>query len=77
MVERSKLLPSGGAFHKSDLSQLVTRIKEVVEFGKTVCEITRDEDAEKYWHQIYEPLSTGTSGLIGAVTSQAEAQTMR
>lgn len=77
MVERSKFLPSGGVFHKIDLSKLVARIKEAVEFGRTAAEITRDEEAEKYWHKIYEPLSTGAGGMIGAVTSRAEAQTMR
>lgn len=77
MVERSKLLASGGKLHEEDLSQLVARIKEAVEFGKKVGEISRDEEAEKFWHEIYEPLSTGSGGLIGAVTSRAEAQTMR
>lgn len=77
MVERSKLLPSGGKFHKIDVGNLVAKIKAVVEFGKKVGEITRDEEAERYWHRIYEPLSTGTGGMIGAVTSRAEAQTMR
>ncbi|WP_342041742.1 hypothetical protein [Bacillus sp. OTU2372] len=77
MVERSKLLPSGGKFHEEDLSELVTQIKKAVDFGRTVGEITRDSEAEKYWYKIYEPLSTGIGGLIGAVTSRAEAQTMR
>lgn len=77
IVERSKLLPSGGCFHKLDISDLVERIKEAVSFGETAGEITRDKEAEAFWHQIYEPLSTGAGGLIGAVTSRAEAQTMR
>jgi Protein of unknown function (DUF3987) len=77
MVERSKLLPSGGYFHKLDILSLVQKIKEAVEFGATANELTRDEEAEELWAEIYEPLSTGTGGLIGAVTSRAEAQTMR
>lgn len=77
MVERSKLLPSGGKFHEVDLSELVLRIKAAIEFGKSVGEVKRDSEAEMFWHQIYEPLSTGVGGLIGAVTSRAEAQTMR
>ncbi|OKL36228.1 DUF3987 domain-containing protein [Domibacillus mangrovi] len=77
MVERSKLLPSGGFFHKVDVSGLVEKIRAAVEFGSVTGEITRDLKAEALWHRIYEPLSTGVGGLIGAVTSRAEAQTMR
>ena len=77
IVERSKLLPSGGHFHKLDVSNLVEKIKEAVSFGEKAEEITRDKEADDLWHQIYEPLSTGAGGLIGAVTSRAEAQTMR
>jgi hypothetical protein len=37
----------------------------------------RDEEARRLWHQIYAELSEGHAGLFGAVTSRAEAQTMR
>ncbi|WCL57024.1 hypothetical protein PNF30_16220 [Bacillus safensis] len=67
----------GGKFHEEDYSDLVTKIKEAVKFGTDAGEIKRDEEAELYWHEIYEALSTGVGGLIGAVTSRAEAQTMR
>ncbi|MEH7610769.1 DUF3987 domain-containing protein [Gottfriedia acidiceleris] len=77
MVKRSKILPSGGYFHKVNVENLVNKIKVAVEFGKSVGELTREPAAEKLWEQIYEQLSTGASGLIGAVTSRAEAQTMR
>ncbi|MEH7336280.1 DUF3987 domain-containing protein [Neobacillus drentensis] len=77
MVERSKLLPSGGAFHEIDISPLVNKIKSAVKFGSTAGELKRDKEAEQLWEKVYGPLSTGTGGVIGAVTSRAEAQTMR
>jgi Protein of unknown function (DUF3987) len=77
MVKRSKFLPSGGAFHEIDVSPLVYKINEAVHFGTAAGELKRDEEAEKLWHEIYKPLSTGTGGIVGAVTSRAEAQTMR
>ncbi|ARI78808.1 DUF3987 domain-containing protein [Halobacillus mangrovi] len=76
-VKRSKLLPSGGDFHNIDISMLVNKIKEAIEFASITTEITRDDEAEKLWEEVYGPLSTGAGGLIGAVTSRAEAQTMR
>ena len=37
----------------------------------------RDNQSRKAWAAIYEGLSEGLAGLLGAVTSRAEAQTMR
>lgn len=77
MVERSKLLPSGGYFHKLNLEPLVKKIKEVIEFGKETGELVRDPEADKFWEEIYEPLSTGVTGIVGSVTSRGEVLVMR
>lgn len=77
MVERSKLLPSGGYFHKVDIAPLMKKISAAVKFASIAGEMTRDKEAELLWEKVYEPLSTGASGLVGAVTSRAEPQTMR
>jgi hypothetical protein len=76
-VNRSKVLPEGGRIHEMDLTPLTDKIKEAVEFAKTVYEVKRDPEARKIWMNIYPELSEGQPGLIGAVLSRAEAQVMR
>ena len=43
----------------------------------TIGEIARDEAAAELWRTVYGPLSEGGVGLLGALTSRAEAQAMR
>ncbi len=76
-VKRSKVLPEGGMIHQMDLSSLSDRIRDAVQFAKRVDEITRDEESREIWKSIYEELSEGKRGLIGAILSRAEAQVMR
>lgn len=76
-VKRSKVLPEGGRIYETDLTPLTDRIREAVEFVKTVDEVKRDHEARKIWINIYPELSEGQPGLIGAVLSRSEAQVMR
>lgn len=46
-------------------------------FARSVGEMRRDAQARKLWHAVYGDLSEGKPGLLGAVTSRAEAQVMR
>jgi hypothetical protein len=46
-------------------------------FARNVAEMTRDAEACTLWTEVYEGLSEGKLGLLGAVTSRAEAQVMR
>jgi hypothetical protein len=48
-----------------------------IEFGRTVGEIKRDQEAGELWHEVYAQLSRDRVGLYGAVTSRAEAHTLR
>lgn len=76
-VKRSQVLPEGGRIHEMDLTPLTGKIRNAVEFAKSVDEIKRDSEARKIWIKIYPDLSEGQPGLIGAVLSRAEAQVMR
>lgn len=78
-VQRSKILPEGGALDPRQLEPLVERVRRAVLTSRSLgpCEIRRDDDARILWHEIYEQLSEGQPGLLGAVTSRAEAQVMR
>jgi len=76
-VRRSKYLPDGGALGQDELAPLVVRFTEAVRYARTVGNVGRDEAAQGAWRTVYPELSGGRSGLLGAVTSRAEAQVTR
>jgi hypothetical protein len=76
-VKRSKSLPDGGQMHTVDVQPFVSELRESIRFAQTVQRVERDEEARALWHDVYEPLSAGLPGLVGALTGRAEAQVMR
>jgi len=76
-VRRSKQLPEGGEAWRENFSPLVKRLKAAVDFAKTARGLLRDESARQVWREVYGPLSEGKLGLVGSVTSRAEAQVVR
>ena len=76
-ARRSKLLPEGGALHTLDFTPLTRRVQSALAFSRGVHRIQRDDQARAIWREVYADLSEGKPGLLGAVTSRAEAQTMR
>ncbi len=79
-VRRSKSLPSGGRFHEVDWSPLVERMREIVAFAREVGTMRRDEDAAQIWERtgsVYDELTKGRPGSIGAILGRPEAQVMR
>ena len=76
-VKRSKSLPEGGYVKPEDLRRLEDGLKEALEFAHKCKEVKRNNAAKKIWADEYHMLSEGRSGLLGAVTSRAEAQVMR
>ena len=76
-ARRSKLLPEGGALHTLDFTALTRRVQSALAFSRGVHRIQRDDQARAIWREVYADLSEGKPGLLGAVTSRAEAQTMR
>ncbi len=76
-VRRSKLLPDGGALHTVNLQPIMKRLADALRFARTAGELTRDDDARDLWHDVYGALTDERMGLFGAVTSRAEAQTLR
>lgn len=77
VVRRSKLLPEGGRLSDRECNLLIERLHKAVTSARGISEIQRDDEARNLWHKIYEDLSSGHAGLLGAVTSRAEAQVMR
>lgn len=63
--------------HADDLLMLYDRLREAADFARTVGEVRRSDAARDIWHAVYPRLAGDRLGLFGAVTSRAEAQTMR
>jgi len=76
-VQRSKLLPDGGEFHKVNLAPVVHRIEEALRKARMAGELMRDAEAGDLWRDVYAKLTEDRFGLFGAVTSRAEAQVLR
>ena len=76
-VRRARVLPDGGRPDHHLLDYLAGQLTNVVETSAHIGEIVRDDDARDLWHEVYGPLSEGGVGLLGAMTSRAEAQVMR
>jgi hypothetical protein len=76
-VKRSKVLPEGGRIHEVDFAPFLKRLGEAVDFAQSAGEVTRDPEARALWAQVYPKLSEGQPGMVGALTSRAEAQVLR
>lgn len=76
-VQRSKYLPRGGDLHEESLEVPTRKVRDALDFGrKTQC-LKFDDASWGLWEQRYQDLSTAKPGLLGAVTSRAEAQVRR
>jgi Bifunctional DNA primase/polymerase, N-terminal/Protein of unknown function (DUF3987)/Primase C terminal 1 (PriCT-1) len=74
---RSKFLPDGGQVPEVELAPLVTRLSSALDFAHGPREMKRSDQAKELWHSIYETLSEGKTGLLGALCGRGEAQVMR
>jgi hypothetical protein len=78
LVKRSKVLPFGGdALVDEVILDLGDRLKAVVTSASGIGRIGWTSSAKDIWQKIYGRLSEGQPGLLGSVTSRAEAQTVR
>jgi hypothetical protein len=76
-VRRSKLLPEGGHVPEEELDEIAGQLKEALMQAQHVREVRRSDKARRLWREIYAELSQGKPGLLGSVTSRAEAQVVR
>ena len=77
LVKRSKELPFGGALGDDVIAGLGDRLKAAVETAARTGRVNWSSGAADEWASIYSELSAGQAGLLGAVTSRAEAQVAR
>lgn len=76
-ARRSKCLPDGGNLEDGVLNPMVQRLAEAARFASEVGRVQRDDAARQAWHTVYSELSGERTGLLGAITSRAEAQVTR
>ena len=74
-VRRSKKLPFGGNIQIDNL--LIIQLRDAIVFSRTERSILMSSEAKKVWAEIYNKLSDTDTGLLGAITSRAEAQMVR
>ena len=78
LVKRSKILPFGGdGLSDEVVFGLGERLKAAVLTASAIGRVGWTTAAANVWKTVYEPLSEGQRGLLGAMTSRAEAQVCR
>jgi hypothetical protein len=78
LVKRSKVLPFGGdALDEGAVLRLGERLKEAILAASTIGRIGWTSSARAAWTAVYGHLSEGQPGLLGAVSSRGEAQSVR
>jgi Bifunctional DNA primase/polymerase, N-terminal len=76
-VRRSKCLPLGGQLEAGAFRLFVGRLQARLAFARKARELRFSPVAERLWCRIYPKLSAEAPGLLGAITSRAEAQVLR
>jgi hypothetical protein len=77
LARRSKLLPDPEKLPEKIADDLFRRFCDAHRFAVGVGEMKRDEQAVEAWRAVYPDLTRERFGLFGALTSRAEAQTLR
>jgi hypothetical protein len=76
-VRRSKCLPEGGEIWKVDFTPILHKLRRALDFARHDGRMEFSAEAKQLWRTVYRELSDGHSGLLGCVTSRAEAQVVR
>jgi hypothetical protein len=78
LVKRSRVLPFGGdALEDGLILELGERLKRAISAASPIGRVGWTSPARDAWKAVYAQLSEGQPGLLGAVTSRAEAQSVR
>ncbi len=76
-ARRSQLLPWGGNVDDAALDELAARAAHVISLSMYYGKCGWVPDAASMWAKEYGRLSSGKTGLAGAMSARAEAQTLR
>lgn len=75
--KRSKLLPRGGAVPEAERRDHTARLRDALTTARGIGKVERTEEAWKEWERIYEPLTMGRGGLLGAMIARGAPQVLR
>jgi hypothetical protein len=78
-ARRSKCLPFGGTVDERDIAAIARELSAAIDGCRKMGELplSWSPAARELWIDVYPELSEGRPGLLGAVTSRAEAQVLR
>src|SRR4029077_20263694 len=76
-VRRSKELPFGGNVNESRRREFVDRLTLAIEAGRKIGRADWSLAARHTWKSVYAEPSGPKPGLLGAIVSRGEAQTVR
>jgi hypothetical protein len=76
-VRRSKALPHGGQPPNEAVTELGNKTAKALEAARMHASVEMEGAAMQLWENVYASLSAATPGLLGAIASRAEAQTIR
>jgi hypothetical protein len=76
-TKRARLQPLGGGLPPAAVTEFGGEIKEALDFAARQDVLRFDSEAEELWVALYESLSEGQPGLVGAALARAEPQVLR
>lgn len=76
-AKRARLLPDGGNLTDENFEILAHELRKLIDAARKITRLTRNEEARKLWHEVYPKLTADRPGNFGAITSRAEAHTLR
>lgn len=76
-VRRANVLSRGGRMDHPAIVAMGHRLGEALETARDLCELRLDEGAYAIWDDLYEELTDGGVGLLGAITGRAAPQVVR
>jgi hypothetical protein len=78
LVDRSKLLPSGGGLDDQDYRELGERLRAPLEASRRFSRMRRTPEADELWNFLYGVIDRQEEGgIVGALMARAEAHLLR
>lgn len=77
LSRRSKVLPRGGHVDHGELIRFCGRLRAALDVARRLGELDRTEETWQAWEQVYEPLTAGRGGLLGAMLARGAAHVTR
>jgi hypothetical protein len=77
LVRRARKLPFGGKLRDDEIQRLAEDVCAARDAARGTRRVQMDREARRLWIQVYDQLSEGQPGLLGAILARAEAHVIR